>query len=79
MIRKSLLALAAVAALGLTAASTTDALAKKGGGGFKGGGWHHHHNHHGFRRGFRVGFYAPYQECVKVITRRGNVKVICTY
>ena len=81
MIRKSILALAAVAALGLTAAGSTDALAK-GKGGHHGGGWHkHHHHHHGghhWRRGFRIGFYAPaYEECYKVVTRRGRIKLVC--
>lgn len=81
MLRKSVLALAAIAALGATAVSSTDALAKKPGG-WKGGGWHHHHQHPHFGWRFfgpRVGLYAPTQECVKVITRRGIVKVICTY
>ena len=80
MMRKSILALAAIAALGLTTATATDALAK-GKGGWKGGGWHKHHHHHGgrhWRRGFRVAFYAPaYDECVRVITPRGRIKIVC--
>ncbi|MCC7345773.1 MAG: hypothetical protein IT538_00100 [Variibacter sp.] len=81
-IRKPLLAVAALAALGVTTASSADALAK-GQGGWKGG-FHHHHKqmHVGWRfhRGYRLGVYLPaYQECVKVVTRRGAVKVVCTY
>lgn len=43
MIRKSLIALSAVLALGIGATLSTDASAKP----WKDGGWHHkHHNHH---------------------------------
>jgi hypothetical protein len=81
MFRKSVLALAAVASLGATGLSATDALAK-GKGGFKSGGWHHQHNHFGWRfnRGYRIGFYVPeVRDCVKVVNRRGVVKLVCTY
>jgi hypothetical protein len=77
MIRKSILALAAIAAIGgATIATSSDAAAKKGG-------WHGHHHHHHFgHRGFRVGFYgapAYYGNCFKVITRRGYLKTVCSY
>jgi hypothetical protein len=80
MFRKSVLALAAVASLGATAVSATDALAK-GKGGFKSGGWHQHsHSGWRFNRGYRIGFYVPtYPDCVKVINRRGVVKLVCSY
>ena len=50
MFRKSLLALTAVAALGVSALAPTQASAK-----WFGGGWHGHHGHHG-----HFGFYKPY-------------------
>lgn len=85
MLRKSMIALAAVAALGLTAVASTDALAKggKGGFGWKGGGFHHHHGY-GLRRGISVGFYgpayyAPSYDCYRVITPRGRIKLVCSY
>ena len=74
MIRKSLLALTAVAALGAAALAPTSASAW----GFKGGGWGHHWGH-----GFGVGFvggptYVLAPDCyyVKKITRSGFVKII---
>ena len=77
MIRKSILALTAVAALGTVALAPTSASAW----GFKGG-WGHHGWGHGF--GYGVGFIgAPTyvtlaSDCyyVKKITRSGFVKVI---
>lgn len=85
MIRKSILALAAIAALGTAAVATSsDAAAKKGG-------WHgHHHHHHGHghhhhghgHRHFRIGFYAPAYyapTCYRVITPYGYVRKICRY
>jgi hypothetical protein len=82
MIRKTILAIAAVAALG--AVATTDASAK----GWKGGGFHKGGIHFGFGHGYRhhrhwgprVTFYAPaYNDCYKVVTRRGRVKLVCSY
>lgn len=81
MLRTSMLALAAVAALGLTATASTDAFAKKGW--HKGHGWHHKHKGHKFhhwrhRHGFR--FYVPVigPDCVK-IRRYGRIRVVCYY
>jgi len=78
MIRKSLLAIAAVATLGTAALAPTSASAW----GFKGG-WGHH-GWGGYGYGYRVGFIgAPTyvtlaSDCyyVKKITRSGFVKVI---
>ena len=78
MIRKSILALTAIAALGTVALAPTSASAW----GFKGG-FHHHHGF-GWGHGFGVGFVgAPTyvtlaSECyyVKRITRSGLVKII---
>lgn len=62
MFRKSLLALAAVAALGAAALAPTSASA------WHGGGWHgHHHGHHGWHRGVGFGVFGPtyaYGGCV---------------
>ena len=77
MIRKSILALTAVAALGAAALAPTSASAW----GFKGGGFHHHH---GWGWGGGYGFVAaptyvtlaPDCYYVKKITRSGFVKVI---
>lgn len=84
MLRKTMLALTAIAALGLTAtASTGEAHAKKGwhkGHGWhhkhKGWGWKHRHWHHG--HGFR--FYVPAvgPDCFKVY-RYGRIRVVCSY
>ncbi|MEJ0077276.1 MAG: hypothetical protein WDO17_17925 [Alphaproteobacteria bacterium] len=78
MIRKTILALAGVAALSAAALAPTSASAW----GFKGGGWGHHGWGPGF--GYGVGFVgAPTyvtlaSDCyyVKKITRSGFVKVI---
>ena len=72
MIRKSLLALAAIATLGTAALAPTSASAW----GFKGG-WGHHH-HHGWGHGF--GFYGvryigPHCYWVKRINRFGVLRV----
>ena len=75
MIRKSILALTAIAALGTVALAPTSASAW----GFKGG-WGHHGWGHGF--GYGVGFVGPSyvvaSDCyyVKKITRSGFVKII---
>ncbi len=95
MFRKTILALAAIAAIGGAAVATaSDASAK----GFKGGHGkhfhgkhfhgkhfhgHHHHGHWG-HRGVRLGFYggptyAYAPDCVRVITPRGFVKRVCYY
>lgn len=77
MIRKSILALTAIAALGTVALAPTSASAW----GYKGwgGGWGHHHHFHGV--GF--GFYGPRYidvgpSCyyVKRINRHGNVRLV---
>ncbi len=79
MFRKSLIAVTALAALGIAALSPTTASAgggKWGGGGWKGGwgGWHHHH--HFGRYDFRFyGVAAP--DCYAVYTRRGFIRYIC--
>ncbi|MGE3148796.1 MAG: hypothetical protein AB7K04_06985 [Pseudorhodoplanes sp.] len=52
MIRKTILALSAIVAMGAAALAPTSASA----GWHKG--WHGHHHHWG--HGFRVGFYTPY-------------------
>lgn len=77
MIRKSILALTAVAALGTVALAPTSASAW----GFKGG-FHHHHGF-GWGHGYGIGFvgapaYVLAPDCyyVKKITRSGFVKVI---
>ena len=80
MIRKSILALTALTALGAAALAPTSAsaLTIKGGWGW-GGGWGHHHHFHGV--GF--GFYGPRYidvgpSCyyVKRINRYGNVRLV---
>jgi hypothetical protein len=77
MIRKSIIALAAIATLGAAALAPTSASAW----GFKGGGWGHHH-HHGFG-GVGLGFYGvnyvdytPSCYLVKKVYRSGAVKMI---
>jgi hypothetical protein len=78
MIRKSILALTAVAALGAAALAPTSASAW----GFKGGGFHHHG--FGWGGGYGIGFVgaptyvtlAPDCYYVKKITRSGFVKII---
>ena len=88
MIRKSLLALAAVAALGAGALSSTDAFAKKGG--HHGHGWHKGGVHIGIGHGYgwrhrywapSVGIYTTGYDygCYKVVTPRGRIKLVCSY
>ena len=73
MIRKSLLALTAVAALGAAALAPTSASAW----GFHGGGWGHHWGHGvGFVGGPTYVTVAPDCYYVKKITRSGFVKII---
>ncbi|BAT60953.1 hypothetical protein GJW-30_1_03503 [Variibacter gotjawalensis] len=86
MIRKTIFALAALAAVtGAAVATSSDASAKGFKGGYKGGfHGHHHHGGHWGHRHFRVGFYGPAYsyyapDCVKVITPRGYVKRVCYY
>jgi hypothetical protein len=73
MIRKSMLALAAVATLGTVALAPTSASAW----GYKGWGFGHHHHFHG-----HYGFYAPRVviggDCyfVKRVNRYGYVRLI---
>lgn len=74
MIRKSILALTAIAALGAAALAPTSASAW----GFKGG-W----GHHGWGHGFGIGFYDPgyvdyTPDCylVKKVYRSGAVKYV---
>ena len=79
MIRKLVLAAAAVATLGTASlTATTPAAAWGKGGGF--GGVHHHHGFHGGGyRGFRV--YAGYDSCLRtrwVMNRYGEL-VLRTY
>ena len=76
MFRKSMIALAAVAALGFTAFSATEASAKpwKGGGWGKGWGYHHFHGHR-LAYGFAAMAVGPY--CYEVVTRRGFIRTIC--
>ena len=74
MIRKLILAAAAVATLGtVSLTATTPAAAWGKGGGF--GGFHHHHGFYGGGyRGFRV--YAGYDSCLRtrwVVNRYGNL------
>ena len=79
MIRKSILALTAIAALGTVALAPTSASAW----GFKGG-WGHHGFGDGYGYGYRVGFIgaptyvtlAPSCYYVKKITRSGFVRLI---
>ena len=80
MIRKSILALTAIAALGTVALAPTSASAW----GFKGG-WDHHHGFGwGYGYGYRVGFIGapayvtlgPSCYYVKRYTRSGLVKLI---
>ena len=69
MIRKFVLAAAAIAALGTASLTATTPAAAKGWGG---GGFHHHHGFHGFRR---VGFYTGYDSCLRtrwVVNRFGE-------
>ena len=76
MFRTSILALAAVATLGVTAISTANDASAKG---FKGGwhgGFHHRHFGHGYGYGFGVVGLAA-ADCYQVITRRGFVRTIC--
>ena len=75
MIRKSILALAGIAALSAAALAPTSASAW----GFKGGGW----GHHGWGHGFGVGFYGtdyvdltPSCYYVKKVYRSGEVRLI---
>ena len=78
MIRKSILALTAIAALGTVALAPTSASAW----GFKGGWGHHGFGGYGYGYGYRVGFIgapayvtlAPSCYYVKRITRSGFVK-----
>ncbi|MBX9825019.1 MAG: hypothetical protein K2Y27_08490 [Xanthobacteraceae bacterium] len=73
MIRKFVLAAAAVAALGTASlAASTPAAAH-----FWHKGWHHHHHHHGFhwRGGYRV-YGVGYDSCLRrrwVVNRFGEV------
>jgi hypothetical protein len=72
MIRKFVLAAAAVAALGTASLATSSPAAAH----FWGNGWHHHH-HHGFhwRGGYRV-YGAGYDSCLRrrrVVNRFGEV------
>ncbi|MGE0751157.1 MAG: hypothetical protein AB7K64_11295 [Variibacter sp.] len=80
MFRKFAVALAAVAALGVTALSAADASAKGWGKGW-GGGFHHHHHHGHFRHFGRFGFYGAtayaVPDCYQVITRRGFIRTVC--
>jgi len=81
MLRNSMLALAAIAALGLTATTSTDAFAKKGG--WKKGGWHlkhkgGHFKHVGYGYGFRIHVPAIAPDCVQV-RRYGRIRVVCYY
>ena len=75
MIRKSMLALAAIATLGTAALAPTSASAW----GYKGWGWGHHHHHH---FGLGYGFYGPRYvyggDCyfVKRINKYGQVRLI---
>ena len=66
MIRKFVIALAAIAALGTVSLTSTPSFA----GGGKGGGFHHHHHH------FRVGLgFVAYDSCYRnvwVINRFGE-------
>ena len=79
MIRKSLLAIAAVATLGTAALAPTSASAW----GYKGWGFGPHFGYGGYGYGYRVGFIgapayvlAPSCYYVKKITRSGFVRVI---
>lgn len=88
MIRKSMIAFAAIAALS-TALVSADALAKPNGGGGKGGnwgkggghsggGWHHNDRPYGHNYGFYgVGGFEP--DCYQIVTRRGLIRTICSY
>jgi hypothetical protein len=59
MLRKTLIALAAVAALGTVALAPTSASAGGGKFGFK----HHHHHHHGFGWGVGYPVYVGGPDC----------------
>ena len=81
MIRKLVLAAAAIATLGTASLTATTPAAAWGKGGGFGGGFHHHH--HGFYgggfRGYRV--YAGYDSCLRtrwVMNRYGEM-VLRTY
>jgi hypothetical protein len=81
MIRKFLIAAAAIAALGTASLVATPANAGGGKGGWGGGGFHHHHGH--FRgHGFGLGFYPVVDNCyrdVLVTNRRGETYVKTVY
>jgi len=75
MIRKFVLAAAAIAALGTASltVTATPASAKHWGGG---GGGFHHHGFHGFRTFGTYGAYAAYDSCLRtrwVVNRYGNL------
>jgi hypothetical protein len=76
MIRKLVLAAAAIATLGTVSLTATTPAAAWG----KGGGFHHHHHgFHGGFRGFRV--YSGYDSCLRtrwVMNRYGEL-VLRTY
>jgi hypothetical protein len=80
MIRKFVLAAAAIAALGTASLTVTATPAAA-----KGGGWHHHHHgFHGGFRGYRV--YSGYDSCLRtrwVVNRFGNLVPrtvnVCSY
>jgi hypothetical protein len=74
MIRKSMLALAAIATLSAAALAPTSASAW----GFKGGGWGHHHHLHGGYGFYGARYVDVGPDCyyVKRITRSGFVKLI---
>ena len=80
MIRKLVLAAAAIATLGTASLTATTPAAAWGKGGGFGGGFHHHHGFHGGGfRGFRV--YAGYDSCLRtrwVMNRYGEM-VLRTY
>jgi hypothetical protein len=81
MFRKSMIALATIAALSTTALVSADAFAKPNGGGWgKGGGWAGawHHHHFGRSYGF-YGFGGYEPDCYQIVTRRGFVRTVCSY
>jgi hypothetical protein len=70
MIRKLVLAAAAVATLGVASLSATTPAAAWG----KGGGFHHHHFHGGHFGGLRI--YSGYDSCLRnrwVVNRYGDL------
>ena len=82
MIRKFVIAAAAIAALGTASLVATPANAGGGGkgGGWGGGGFHHHH--HGFRSGIGFGLYPVVDSCYKdvlVTNRRGETYIKTVY